>query len=359
MSSFKGSRRPSPDLLDTFNTFQLDIQRRIQRAPSTWWRNGFLALVLLFLYTTFPGGHHAEPWIRPLKCAGLNTTNIVVAVKTGATEASHKIPTQMRTTLQCVEDVLIYSDLAQNIDGYQIHDALDTVVDYTINDNPDFKFYNLQQKTWKESHDLSSLEGMKYEGDKDELAAWRLDKYKFIHVLEKTWERLPDREWYFLIDADTYILWPNMLTWLSNLDSSQKAYFGSRVEIDGVKFAHGGSGILLSRAAMRQLVVNNKDMAKKWDDKTYDVCCGDLILGKALKEVGVELQDVWPSFSGESVSSLPFGRPTKEYWCKPALTMHHMRVEEMRDVAAFERGRVHDGVCSLFLLLFSKTFQKC
>jgi len=351
MSSFKGAAAPpAANLLDALNTISIDVQRRIHRAPSTWWRNGFLALVLLFLYTTFPGRRDSHIPEKELRCPGLNTTRLVVSVKTGATEARHKIPTQMRTTLSCVENVLIFSDLAQNIEGYQIRDALDTVVDYTIRDNPDFRFYNRQKDLWREKHDVSELEGLKYEGDEQELAAWRLDKYKFIHVLEKTWAEKPDLDWYFLIDADTYVLWENMLAWLATLDPSQPAYFGSLVEIDGTKFAHGGSGILLSRAAMRELLVKNRETARRWDDLTYDVCCGDLILGRALNERGITLQDIWPSMSGESIYSMPFGKATEEYWCGPALTMHHMKVGDMNDMSAFERERKKSGeVCFAFL----------
>jgi len=49
---------------------------------------------------------------------------IVVSIKTGATEAAAKIPTQMRTTLRCVTNVFLFSDLEQDIGEYHLHDAL-------------------------------------------------------------------------------------------------------------------------------------------------------------------------------------------------------------------------------------------
>jgi hypothetical protein len=49
---------------------------------------------------------------------------IVVSVKTGATEAAVKTPTQMQTTLRCIENVLLFSDLEQDIGDYHLHDAL-------------------------------------------------------------------------------------------------------------------------------------------------------------------------------------------------------------------------------------------
>jgi hypothetical protein len=49
---------------------------------------------------------------------------IVVSVKTGGTEAPLKIPTQMQTTLRCVENILLFSDLEQDIGEYHLRDAL-------------------------------------------------------------------------------------------------------------------------------------------------------------------------------------------------------------------------------------------
>ena len=146
-------------------------------------------------------------------------------------------------------------------------------------------------------------------------------------------------DWYLVVDADTYVLWPNMLRWLGSLNPSKKSYFGSQVEIGDVKFAHGGSGIILSRAAMVELVVKNNGTAGKWDDKTSDKCCGDLVLAMALGEYGIKLQDTWPLMSGETPSTMPFGPATPEYWCRSALTMHHLSSVDMVELANFEARR--------------------
>lgn len=49
---------------------------------------------------------------------------IVVSIKTGATEAASKTPTQIQTTLRCVKNVFLFSDLEQDIGEYHLHDAL-------------------------------------------------------------------------------------------------------------------------------------------------------------------------------------------------------------------------------------------
>jgi len=56
--------------------------------------------------------------------ASTSAQRIVVSIKTGATEAAVKIPTQMQTTLRCVKNVFLFSDLEQDIGEYHLHDAL-------------------------------------------------------------------------------------------------------------------------------------------------------------------------------------------------------------------------------------------
>lgn len=47
-----------------------------------------------------------------------------MSVKTGATEAAAKVPTQMQTALRCVKNVFLFSDLEQDIGEYHLYDAL-------------------------------------------------------------------------------------------------------------------------------------------------------------------------------------------------------------------------------------------
>jgi len=190
-----------------------------------------------------------------------------------------------------------------------------------------------------------------------ELAAWTLDKYKFLHTLEKTWALKPNKDWYLLIDADTYLFWPNLLTWLGTMDPNKKSYFGSEVVVVGDRFAHGGSGIVISKAAMIALVVDHKNTAELWDAKTRDFCCGDQVLGVALRDYGIDLQDVWPFLSGETLSSIPFGPGTPDYMCNPALSMHHLTTADSKKLASYEDQRVSKEMVSS-LPSHSLSYQK-
>jgi hypothetical protein len=61
----------------------------------------------------------------------------------------------------------------------------------------------------------------------DYLAAWTLDKYKKLHIVEKACAMKPDLDWYLHIDADTYVIWPSLVEWLEQLDLSKESFLGS------------------------------------------------------------------------------------------------------------------------------------
>jgi hypothetical protein len=48
--------------------------------------------------------------------------------------------------------------------------------------------------------------------------------------------------------------------------------------------------------------------------------------------------------SGESPWSLPVGRWTSEYGCRPMLTLHHLSPGDMRALSGFERLRLGSSV---------------
>ncbi|EHK99627.1 hypothetical protein M7I_4501 [Glarea lozoyensis 74030] len=188
----------------------------------------------------------------------------------------------MQTRLRCLENVFFFSDLEQDIDSHHLYDALDTISEAFLNENQDFTFYRQQKTLWQRTQNITSLRGTKNPESPNVLAAWTLDKYKFIHIVEKTWALKPDLDWYLFLDADTYVVWPNMIHWLSTLDPNRKSYFGSEVSINDIAFAHGGSGIILSKALVYEIAVTRKGVAAQWDGRTKERCCGDLVLAEMM-----------------------------------------------------------------------------
>lgn len=267
---------------------------------------------------------------------------VVVVIKTGVTEAAQKVPAQIQNSFRCAkkDNVLIFSDAEQNIGTYHAYDALDTVLD-SVKDiySKDFQIYYDQQKLFQTTGDASALKDVRHSDRPEDRAGWIVDKYKNLHTLEKAWKLRPDKAWYVFVDADTYIFWPTLVHWLKALDPTKKAYFGSDASIGGAHFGHGGSGIVLSNVAMREVAIKHPGTARQWDSQVNRYCCGEIPFSHALKEYGVMLQDTWPMMSGEDPTTMPFGPGTPEYWCGPALSMHHITPEQFEELAAFEKGR--------------------
>ncbi|KAI1656263.1 glycosyltransferase family 31 protein [Daldinia decipiens] len=240
-----------------------------------------------------------------------NTSDILVVVKTGATESYSKIPTQLITILRCLPDFLIFSDMEQNIAGYHVRDSLDSVLDQAKQRNYDFDLYHRQKACAidQQSCNLNSERNLKFE-------AWRLDKYKNIHIAEKTYHLRPNYDWYLFIDADTYVLWHNLVQWLRRLgDPSKKQYIGSIALLDGFAFAHGGSGYFLSQATMGDLARGHPGIANQYDTKARVSCCGDYVLSLALNEtLGIGVKQAWPTINGEKPYTIPYG---PRQWCHP------------------------------------------
>lgn len=64
---------------------------------------------------------------------------------------------------------------------------------------------------------------------------------------------MPHRKWYLLVDDDTYLVQPSLNLILSHLDPAVPHYLGNAVGDYRQRFAHGGSAIALSHAALRAL----------------------------------------------------------------------------------------------------------
>jgi hypothetical protein len=270
-------------------------------------------------------------------CGGLRKGNrIVITVNTEATEILERVPTLLRSSLLCVPNVYIYSDLAHKLGDRQVFDALDTVPSEVMNGNTDFDLYRKQLELKDPVRVAEFLKGMKDPRNSDTAAAWTLDKYKKLHILEKAWDLNPNMDWYLHVDADTYVIWSTLVAWLAKLDPTKESYLGSLSFINNLPFGHGGSGMLLSGAAMRSFVVHHNGTAARWDYKMQNECCADWVLAQILTEYGMSLMNSWPTIQGETQSTIPFD---SSHWCQPLATMHHITPLQAAQMGDFEAKR--------------------
>ncbi|EHK99291.1 hypothetical protein M7I_4856 [Glarea lozoyensis 74030] len=267
-----------------------------------------------------------------------------------ATEASLKLPPQLRNSLRCAPHLYVFSDMAQKLGDVQVHDALDTIPSSVKDNNPDFDLYRAQLALQSTPEKIpETLSGFVHPGNKDDNAAWVLDKYKFNHIVEKTWQMKPDMDWYFNIDADTYVFLSSLAVWLALLDPLKEALIGNVALIIGKEFAHGGSGILMSRAATRSFVVDHNGTAARWDAEMRNNCCGDWVLAQIFNGYGVQLKPASPMLYGEALGSIGFEGGN---WCQPVASLHHVEKGEADRIGAFEGRRVDRDAAVTYAEIF-------
>ncbi|ROW17712.1 hypothetical protein VPNG_00916 [Cytospora leucostoma] len=188
---------------------------------------------------------------------------------------------------------------------------------------------------------------------------WELDAVKFLPALGLAHRSMPPKKWYILLDDDTYLIQPSLNTILSHFDPSTPYYIGNAVGDYRQRFAHGGSSITLSRAAMQKLFGgsshsrHNQHNNHNHHDHDHEQrvlaearaasaaepqALGDRLLADALLRLGVHVEEAAGRFfNGEQpwAARLRAGR-----LCAPVATFHRLTAREMaragrlfRDVA--------------------------
>jgi hypothetical protein len=146
--------------------------------------------------------------------------DILLIVKTGATEIYEKLTAHFLTTLACGPNYIIYSDLEQHIGPVHIRDAVRHISEHIQKENVDFLLYRKIHEYAELGQDIQSLKGMD---------GWNLDKWKFIPMLLDTFKLDSNKKWYVIIEADTYLSWTNLRLWLKQLPAEKLIYAGCQV----------------------------------------------------------------------------------------------------------------------------------
>ncbi|KAK5708184.1 hypothetical protein LTR97_000724 [Elasticomyces elasticus] len=254
---------------------------------------------------------------------------VAVILMTGATEGLEKLSTQLVTSLSCVQEPLIFSDLARRLGQHVIHDVLaDVSPEIIVQRNVDFYVYRKQHElaaTGRETDIRLLGDSVLSRDDRqypEERAVSRLDKYKILHAIELAWRLQPDKEWYCFLHANSYLSWPNLLDFLSKQDSSGPWYFGEVVamlpksELPGV---NSGGGFILSGRVVRDWNDASTSLAGIWDSHIDKAWSAKDVLETALNdELHVQVTDAALMMPAEGPERLAF---EQENWCTPLITL--------------------------------------
>lgn len=219
--------------------------------------------------------------------------DILVVLRTGATEAHEKLPIHFQTVVTCLPDFVIYSD-----------------------------------------------------------SGWKLDKWKFMPMVDRALRHRPEAKWFVFVEGDTYLVWQNMLEWLSKFDPEQPHYLGKHMYIGDVLFGHGGSGFVLSNPAMQKVSRRWRETKTDIEAYTAEQWAGDMVLGKVIKDVGVDMFWAFPNLQGDSPTTIDWNvsKLGREPWCYAPTTFHHMNSLEYEALWRFEQRWLvgHPGTTPIF-----------
>jgi hypothetical protein len=278
---------------------------------------------------------------------GANET--VVILRTGSTEIADKLPVHLSTTLKCYPNHLIFSDHEETFHGETVIDALASVSPGILETHPDFELHRRLRRSGRSTLEASELSGVDSEivmmAGKTDDPGWKLDKWKFLPMVERTLHEYPDSKWYVFVEADSYIFWRSTLQYLSQLDHTKHHYSGSATYIADDLFAHGGSGFFVSQAAMRTVVNYYTTHQKEIEDATAKHWAGDCILGNVFKDAGVKFTNSYPIFQGHYPGTVPYAKPNgrssegdrMRVWCYPSVSYHHVTPNVIEDLWGFEQ----------------------
>jgi hypothetical protein len=263
-------------------------------------------------------------------------SHVQVVLKIGASEPADRVDAQMSTVTRCISNLLVVSDMESEIHGHRVHDVL----------------ADLPESVWTNKADLEAYLALKQGNTKavNGQQGWNLDRMKFLPMVERAYDVNPTAKWYVFLESDTYYVWDNLFRLLDQYDPTVPLYFGSPspgkpTEEETTWFAYGGSGFIISAAAMQKLVYRKTgaygefiqpSLSAQYEDIIRGTDCGDTVVGWALYEKGVKLSGLWPMFNAHALHSIPFD---ETHWCRPVISMHKTKLADMEGLIRWENER--------------------
>jgi hypothetical protein len=165
-----------------------------------------------------------------------------------------------------------------------------------------------------------------------------------LPVLHRTLQEYPGKKWYVFVETDTFLFWHSLLEYLGWLDWQPPRYLGAQTTIDDYKTADSGAGLVISSAAMQQVVSMYNNHKKEWTDFADTHQAGDFVLGKAFEEAGVRFLGAFPIFQADPIGSIGYG--TNRTWCAPTVSYHHIAPATIRDLFTFQEDSIKKSKAS-------------
>ncbi|KAJ3326267.1 hypothetical protein HDV06_000143 [Boothiomyces sp. JEL0866] len=262
--------------------------------------------------------------------------NLAFAVKTGKDIAQKRAPIQFLTFLAPVRNILMIGEAP----GVAVGDIpmIDVVTHLYdgVTLPPEKKRKKRKPKTKKkmvEGQEIAVEEVIPDEASE----GWKSDAHKNLPGFRQLYEHYPNADWYIMIDDDTYVFMENLHFRLAHFKPEKPYYFGSAnvfTGCDSVKklgkgpfFAHGGSGIVLSKAAIKKLVPIIDSCLPKY----HQCWAGDIRLALCLRDAGILLGDPLHFYRDPPHDKFNYTKP-----CALPNTFHHLLVPQVQKLYEIE-----------------------
>ncbi|EEP78539.1 predicted protein [Uncinocarpus reesii 1704] len=302
------------------------------------------------------GDQSALPNCETFSTSPFARDGIQVVLKIGGAESRERLKSHVDGVTACIPNLLVVSDMEQVVGPFRAHDVIRDVMN--VLSREDRKTYQRQRENYCYRNDKEP---------KPTPGGWKLDKYKFFPMVEYAYRQNPHAKWYVFTETDTFVIWDNLVQLLGRYNWTDPLYMGSPTpgrtlgqEWGGRKsfFAYGGSGFVLSAAAMEILLQgqagDNTDgsqlLTSKYRKMIRGDCCGDSVLGWVAAQHRINVTGLWPMFDPAAVHDTPLGRTS---WCQPAISFHRTKAPDTLKLWRWLQEKRKDGMSLGRPILFS------
>src|SRR3989338_4685509 len=130
--------------------------------------------------------------------------NIAVAIKTGEKLAHDRLPSQTKTFLKDAINIIFIGDKEMTVVDTKVVDLLENLY-----------------------ADGALSVGNKPKNQVDDKPGWKEDAHKNLPGFKLLYTRFPDKDWYVMIDDDTYILVDALQQKLKQFNTDEPHFFGN------------------------------------------------------------------------------------------------------------------------------------
>lgn len=257
--------------------------------------------------------------------------DVQVVLRVASSEAAAN-KAHLSTVSSCITNLLIVGDREERLGDRHVLDILADLPKSYETENPDFRAYVEQKKAHGEG-----------ETAKESQRAFKLDRFKYLPMVDKAYATNPRAKWFVFLESDVYFFWDTLFRLLSQLDPAEPHYMGAPHKGSNDRwFAYGGAGFVLSQGLMKQLMLAKTPLSVRYESWLQGEQRGDSVLAYAIQNAtGVKLEALYPTFASDQLKDV---MTTRDRWCVPLLSLHQIKPEQMEDLWKWERTRQYNLV---------------